>query len=223
MQQSSTGTARAPSRVMTERAFGVPAAGQYHGGHQHLAQNEDDADGRQVGRPADAEERDVGGQVVAARADGHEGAGGERSTHRPLRRRPPDPPRPCAGFRGPLPPGPTSAAARPARAPRWSAAPARASPTTLGENSKRTAAAAAARTTRRTKPATWPAAMRRARSSGAPATIVMVTTQLSMLVPTKAAAAMPKSAPRPVTATRGGIRRPAAAAWPDRTACRPAA
>ena len=57
-----------------------------------------------------------------------------------------------------------------------------------------------------TKPTTWPAAMRWARCSGAPATMAMVTTQLSTLVPTNAAAATPRSAPRP--ADKGG-RQPA--------------
>ena len=79
-------------------------------------------------------------------------------------------------------------------------------PTTAGENSNSTAAPAADTATTMTKPTTWPAAMRWARSSGAPATMAIVTTQLSMLVPTNAAAATPMSAPRP--AGKGG-RQPA--------------
>ena len=80
------------------------------------------------------------------------------------------------------------------------------SPTTAVENSKSTAAAATDAATSTMKPKTWPAAMRCARSSGAPATMAMVTTQLSTLVPTNAAAAMPRSAPRPAAK---GIRQPA--------------
>ena len=43
--------------------------------------------------------------------------------------------------------------------------------------------------------------MRRARSSGAPATMAIVTRQLSTLVPTKASAATPTSAGSPAAAT----------------------
>ena len=70
-------------------------------------------------------------------------------------------------------------------------------PTTAGENSYKTAAPAADTATTMTKPMIWPAAMRWARCKGAPATMTMVTTQLSTLVPTNAAAAIPRSAPRP--------------------------
>ena len=60
---------------------------------------------------------------------------------------------------------------------------------------------------------TWPVAMRRARSTGAPATMAIVTRQLSMFVPTKAAAAIPRSAGSPaaaaMTAVSGSARQPA--------------
>ena len=165
MQHSRIGTARCPSRSMTPRApVAAPRQDDQVTSTSPTTKTADD--GAQVGRPADPEERDVDGQVVAARGDGDQRRRREAPPDRPLlasSRQPRVAARRRRGFRRSRSSGCGRARPR-GRARRWPAAPARAGRPTAAENSYSTAAAAAATATTTTNPTTWPAAMRRARS-----------------------------------------------------------
>ena len=102
MAQSSTGTATPPKRVMTERALGCRPPPKIAAVTRTSPSAKTTKMAAEIGRSTDAEERDVGSQVVAAHGDGHERRRGERPAHGPVRRRPPASPPPCAGSRGPL-------------------------------------------------------------------------------------------------------------------------
>ena len=120
---------RAEAPVMGGPSPRATTPGQHEGCHRHLADHEHDRDRRQVGRAAHPEERDVGGQVVAARSDGHERSRSERPSHFAVGR-----PRAAQGCRRR---GPDRRADRSPTRPRTPMAsgtnPSR--PTTAGENS----------------------------------------------------------------------------------------
>ena len=189
---SRTGTASVPSRVIAAPRFGVASPGEDDGRHQDLPDDEDDSDGEQVGlgRPPG-----TGGCRPPGCRPPRRWVRAAAVNERPTAR--------CVTFSCRLDPAlravvechptmpltPMASGTRPR------------SPTTAGENSKSTIVPAAATRDRSVKPITWPTGIRRARSAGAPATMAMVTTQLSMFVPTNAAAAMPMSAGKPAAAT----------------------